>query len=89
MVGHRIRSWALLLVGATDYYYPHDRERGVLFFVRSTFGTMTLIPGKFEIGFSHVQDQTVAKAPRTCGGRSQDCWGSGRVGSNGIYVLLS
>jgi hypothetical protein len=49
---------------------PTTVREGVLFFVRSTFGTTTLISGPFEIGFSHVQDQTAAKA---CGGCSRDC----------------
>ena len=37
----------------TYIHHPHDRREGVLFFVRSTFGTTTLISRKFEIVFTH------------------------------------
>jgi hypothetical protein len=73
-------------VNGLELVIPKTVREGVLVFVRSTFGTTTLIRGPFEIGVSHVQDQTAVKAPRTCGGRSRDCQGSGRVESNGIYM---
>jgi hypothetical protein len=40
-------------------------REGVLFFVRSTFGTTTLISGPFEIDISHAQDHVVATPGRT------------------------
>jgi hypothetical protein len=44
---------------------PTTVREGVLFFVRSTFGTTTLISGPFEIGISHAQDHVVATPGRT------------------------
>jgi len=34
-------------------FNPHDRRERVLLFVRSTFGTMTLISCEFEMVFTH------------------------------------
>lgn len=51
-----------------DDVYPHDHREGVLFFVWSTFDSMTLISCKFEIIFAYdpneVQSLLTLQAPR-------------------------